>query len=330
MAAVPMLEEVAGGPSGAMIGQLAGFGDAQGARAQLELMGARQPARTLAIYPASAGFDLVEELDHLCNRSVEPNVFFNPRFLAPAMPRLEDREVRLAVIRDGDENRSRLRLLMPFSVEKPAVPLGVPIMRTWSSPFGPLGTPLVDRDDPLGVMEDFFAMLARPALKLPRVLALPEVRLDGPFASLLRSFAATAGLTLMTTGEVERPTLQSDLDGPTYLRIALRTHHFREFRRLKRRLAEHGELEYHVARQADEVRLGLEDFPVAGGGGLEGPRAHARWRSTATAPPSRARPCTAVRARHVPHPHADAGRPGHRLHRRLHRGRRRLHLEDRL
>ena len=71
------------------------------------------------------------------------------------------------------------------------MPLGVSIMRTWSSPFGPLGTPLVDRDDPAGVIEDFFAMLARPHLKLPKVLVLPEVRLDGAVASLLGAVAET-------------------------------------------------------------------------------------------------------------------------------------------
>jgi hypothetical protein len=30
-------------------------------------------------------------------------------------------------------------------------------MRTWANPFGPLGTPLVDHDDPEGVIEDFFS-----------------------------------------------------------------------------------------------------------------------------------------------------------------------------
>ena len=74
--------------------------------AHIEILADNRPRRKLAIYPASAGFDLVEELDYLCPRTIEPNVFFNPRFLAPAMPRLEDREVRLAVIRDGDELRT--------------------------------------------------------------------------------------------------------------------------------------------------------------------------------------------------------------------------------
>src|SRR5690606_30291385 len=193
-------------------------------------------------------------------RAVEPNVFFNPRFLAPAMPRLEDREVRLAVIRDGNEYKSRLRLLVPFSVEKSPVPIGVSIMRTWSSPFGPLGTPLLDRDDPVGVLEDFFTMLARPHLKLPKVFVLPDMRLDGAVASLLRSMAETNGLPLIVTNRVERPFLESDLDGEAYLKHAVKAHHMREFRRLRRRLAEHGALEHRVARTAEEIRLGVEDF----------------------------------------------------------------------
>jgi hypothetical protein len=218
MAAVPLLEEMSGSPSGAMIAELTGLAPGMAGEAHVELLQGNRPLRRLAIYPASAGFELVEELDHLCARTIEPNVFFNPRFLAPAMPRLEDREVRLAVIRDGDEERSRLRLLVPFSVDRPAIPLGVSIIRTWSSPFGPLGTPLVDRDDPAGVIEDFFAMLGRPHLKLPKVLVLPEVRLDGPVASLLGAVAESRGLTLVTINEVMRPFLESKLDGDAYLK----------------------------------------------------------------------------------------------------------------
>jgi hypothetical protein len=270
MAAVPLLEEMSGSPSGAMIAELAGVAARMGDQAHVQLLESRRPERRLAIYPASAGFDMVEELEHLCARTVEPNIFFNPRFLAPAMPRLEDREVRLAVIRDGEEDSSRLRLLVPFSVERPATPLGVSIMRTWSSPFGPLGTPLVDRDDPTGVIEDFFDMLARPHLKLPKVLVLPEVRLDGPVASLFGMVAENLGLTLVTTGEVKRPFLESDLDGQSYLKTALKPHHMREFKRLRRRLGDLGKLEHRIARTAEEVRLGAEAFLTLEAAGWKG------------------------------------------------------------
>lgn len=271
MGALPILEETSGGPAGAMISGLAGLSTRLREPAHEETLaaGGRLP-RKLSIYPASAGFEMVDELDHLCARTIEPNVFFNPRFLAPAMPRLEDREVRLAVIRDGDEYRSRLRLLLPFSVEKPPIPFGVPIIRAWSSPFGPLGTPLIDRDDPEGVVCDFLDILSRPSLKLPPILVLPDVRLDGPAARTLRSIAAARGLAMETTSILERPFLESRLDGDDYLKQSLRAHHLREFRRMKRRLAEKGAVEHHVARSQDEVRLGLESFLTLEASGWKG------------------------------------------------------------
>ncbi len=270
MAAIPILEEVSGGPSGSMLSSLADFRDAGADPSDTEAMPSGGRTRSLAVYPASAGFDLVEELEHLCARSVEPNVFFNPRFLAPAMPRLEDREIRLAVIRDADEQRSRLRLLVPFSVERPPVPFGVPVMRTWSNPFGPLGTPLVDHDDPEGVIADFFSLLARPRLKLPRVFVLPETRLDGPFAAILGQFAASRNLTVVTTNKAERPYLQSSLEGDDYLRRSLSSHHYRGFGRLRRRLGELGKVEHVVARNPAEIRLGIETFLTLEASGWKG------------------------------------------------------------
>lgn len=269
MAAVPLLEELSGSASGRMIGEFADYTPEDVPASLIEQMESRPP-RKLAIYPASAGFDLVEELDHLCTRSVEPNVFFNPRFLAPAMPRLEDRDVRLAVIRDGTEYRSRLRLLVPFTVEKPANPFAVPIMRTWSSPFGPLGTPLIDRDDPVGVVEDFFGMLARPHLRLPSVFVMPEVRLDGPFAAMVASLAESRNLPLEITNRMERPHLIGHASAEDYLRASYGARRLKEVRRLKRRLAELGPVDYVVARQPEEVRLGIETFLALEASGWKG------------------------------------------------------------
>jgi len=269
MAAVPILEELSGSASGGMIGGFANMADAPMPPSLVEQVMSRRERR-LSIYPATAGFELVEELDFLAARSIEPNIFFNPRFLAPAMPRLEDRDVRLAVIRDGDEVRSRLRLLVPFTVEKPSVPFATPHLRTWANPFAPLGTPLVDRDDPAGVIEDFFEMLARPHLKLPKVFVMPEVRLDGPFASMVRSLADSRNLPVETANGAERAFIESDLDGDAYLRNSLRSHHLREFRRLKRKLEEKGTVEYTVARQPDEVRFAVEAFLALEASGWKG------------------------------------------------------------
>jgi hypothetical protein len=134
------------------------------------------------------------------------------------------------------------------------------VLRTWASPFGPLGTPLVDRDDPAGVLTDFFDILSRPHLRLPKVFVMPEVRLDGPFAALVNGLAESRGLPIETVGAFERSHIVSSLDGDAYLKQAMSQHRLKELRRLKRRLGEQGRLEYRVARQQDEVRIAVEAF----------------------------------------------------------------------
>ncbi|MFZ1775268.1 MAG: GNAT family N-acetyltransferase [Rhizobiaceae bacterium] len=270
MAAIPIFEEVSGSPSSAMIAGLAGLAPEPVDAAEFELGVETRAGRRLAVYPANAGFDMVDELDHLCARTIEPNVFFNPRFLAPAMPRLEDREVRLAVMRDGGEYQSRLRLLMPFSIDRPSIPFGVPVMRTWSSPFGPLGTPLIDRDDPVGVLEDFFTMLSRPHLRFPKVIVFPDLRLEGAAARMLRTAAIGKNLTVLTANEFKRPMLESRLDGEAYLQNSLSSHHVRDYRRLRRRLSEKGELAYAVARSPADIRIEAENFLTLEASGWKG------------------------------------------------------------
>lgn len=260
MVAIPVMEEFSGTASGQMFAGLAGLRSAPDHSGSLRETAEPGKPRKLSIYPASAGFDLVEELDFLAARTVEPNVFFNPRFLAPAMPRLEDREVFLAVMRDENDARSRLRFLLPYSLERPGIGIGPAIIRAWSSPYGPLGTPLIDQDDPVATVDDFLSLLSRPSLNLPKVLVLPDIMLDGPAATIIRTAAMGRNLPFSTANETERAFLDSREDADDYLRNALRAHHVRDFRRLWRRLSEKGDLRYDVARHPDDVRVGCEAF----------------------------------------------------------------------
>jgi hypothetical protein len=181
--------------------------------------------RQLCVYHARAGYDLQQELDFLSNRAMETNVFFTGRFLAPAMPRLEDRLIRLLLLRDEDQRRSRLRLLMPFSVEKPGFAVGPSIMRAWSNPFGPLGTPLVDGEGAAESLDNMLDGLAGTTLGLPSILVLPDMRLNGPVAEMLRAVAVSRGLPIGVTGTMERPFLESRDDGETYLARSVSTKH---------------------------------------------------------------------------------------------------------
>ncbi len=260
MAALPIFEETTGGAAASMMAGLAGFDLPEASKIHFEGLAHGRSGRRLSAYAASAGFDLQEELEYLTYRAVEPNIFFNPRILAPAMPRLDDRQIRFITLRDEESERSRLRFLMPYSIERPGFNVGVSVIRAWSTPFGPLGSPLIDREDPVGIVEDVLDILSRPHLKLPEVLLIPDIRINGAVASAFRQAAIGRNLPVVTTERHDRPILHSQLDGPSYIQLALGSHHRREFQRQRRRLEKLGRLEFTESRDPEDVRVRTEEF----------------------------------------------------------------------
>lgn len=270
MASSPIVQEEVASQANTLIGE---FADVETGRPLPDReVAVGRPGRHLAIYPARAGYDLQEELDFLTNRALEPNIFFAARFLAPAMPRLEDRVIRLMLMRDETETRSRMRMLLPYSIEKPGFSVGASIIRAWANPFGPLGTPLLDHEDAAETLDNMLEALAQPGLGLPGILVLPDMRLDGPVAGLLRAVAMARNLSVVVTDQAQRPFLDSTLDADDYLAKSVSSHHRRDMRRQWRRLSEHGELSYMVARQPEEIRYHLEEFLTLEDTGWKGRR----------------------------------------------------------
>ncbi|SEI18275.1 Acetyltransferase (GNAT) domain-containing protein [Rhizobium tibeticum] len=229
-----------------------------------------RPGRELCVYSGKLGYELQEELDFLSNRAMEPNVFFTGRFLAPAMPRLDDRQVNFVLLRDQSETHSRMRFLLPFSVEKPGFAVGPSIVRVWSNSFAPLGTPLIDAEDAGETLDNLFDGLTHRDLRLPPILVLPDVRLNGIFARMARAVAISRNLPITTTNPYQRAMLQSDEDAATYLRKAISSSHMREMRRQWRLLEEQGTLVYSVARQPRDIHMRFEEFLALEAGGWKG------------------------------------------------------------
>ncbi len=223
-------------------------------------MPANLPGLELCLYPARAGYHLQDEMDRLSNRVMEPNIFFTGRFLAPAMPRLEERQVRLAILRDTSRGRQRARVLLPYSIERPGFSIGAPILRVWSNVFGPLGTPLVDAENAAQSIDALLDVMARPDCGLPSVMVFPDVRLNGNFVQLAKAVAISRNLPIMVTSPFLRPVLESYDDGATYLKCSISSHHLHEMRRQRANLGAKGMLRYEVARQPGDVRVRMEEF----------------------------------------------------------------------
>ncbi len=231
--------------------------------------------REFCIYPAQLGYDLQEELDFLSNRVMEPNVFFTGRLLAPAMPRIEDRSVRFALMRDENGRRSRMRFLMPFTIEKPGFSVGPSILRAWANPFGPLGTPLVDSEGAAETIDNLLDALMQPELRLPSVLVLPLVRLNGPFVRMIRAVALSRNLPVSMAERHRRHLLQNGPDADIYLQNKLS---FDDRNLLKAKwsdLQALGTVSYNVARQAGDVRMRMEEFLALEANGTKGRKRNA-------------------------------------------------------
>ncbi|WP_306119500.1 MULTISPECIES: GNAT family N-acetyltransferase [unclassified Roseitalea] len=226
--------------------------------------------RKFVVYPATAGFEVFDDVDPLSDYALEPNVFFAPRFCVPAMPRLDDRNVYLMVLQDREPSQANTRFVMPYSVEKPGFRVGPDLIRAWANPFGPYGVPLVERRESAQIIDDLLQTLALPSLPLPKVLALPDVFVDSRVVSLFRSVALANNLPIATTKPVGRPVLDATQEAEAYFGTVLGGHHRRNFGRLWRRLEKQGTLVHEVARAPEAVRLAMEEFLLLEHAGWKG------------------------------------------------------------
>ncbi len=224
-----------------------------------------------SVYEPLAAFDLVEELDFLTGRAIERNVFFTPQFLVPAMPRLDDRSLRLLVARDGEPGRDRLRMLLPFSVENAgALGGGQKVVRTWTHPFGPRGTLPLDHDDPARMLSNLFDALRDPTLDLPPVLVVPDLWLGGPVVAHLQREVERRGLLAKIVDTRSRAALDARVGRVDVLGELLSPKRRRELGRQRRLLEARGALTFECAREPAAVRSALDDFLALEASGWKG------------------------------------------------------------
>lgn len=233
-------------------------------------LGEEGEQRVYSLYEPSAAFELGDELAFLSQRAIEPNVFFAPQFMLPAMPRLDERLVRLVVARDEGSTRSRLRLLMPFTVERAGLFGGPSILRAWTHPFGPLGTVLLDGDDPARTVDGFLGALKGLAPALPPLLVLPDIRPDGAAVDAFLLAAKARNLPFAFLSRRRRAALEAKGAPDAFLPSMLSPRRRRELARLERRLGQRGPVSLDAVRSPAEVADALETFLVLEGRGWKG------------------------------------------------------------
>ncbi len=217
--------------------------------------------------PLAALCDHIAPWQRLAAHAAEPNVFYEPGFARAAAPAL-GRDVEAILVWSADTPR-RLVGLFPFRVAVRRYAVKLPVLMGWTHPFAPLGTPLVDRDGAAAVVASFLDHVAGDAT-LPKILLLPLLNESGPVAQALRAAVERGGGARAAFGRHQRAALRPAGDASHYVERAIGKKRHKEFQRLRRRLAESGEVAFEVARSPAAVAAALQDFLVLEAKGWKG------------------------------------------------------------
>jgi CelD/BcsL family acetyltransferase involved in cellulose biosynthesis len=182
------------------------------------------------------------EWSELAARTVEPNVFYDPAFALPAAD-VFGRDAGAVLVRASS---GRLAGLFPMQRR------GLAMAKGYVHPYAPLGVPLIERNDPDGVVDAWLTHLAKDyrAVLLPLLSA-------GPFADALARACAERSLRVAQFGAHDRALLAPGSERS--LDQSLRSKGGKGLLRRRKRLAEQGEL-VHCAMRGAEVKELIDAF----------------------------------------------------------------------
>jgi CelD/BcsL family acetyltransferase involved in cellulose biosynthesis len=200
---------------------------------------------------------VVAEWQSLAARALEPNVFLEPAFALAAAPVLgADVGVGLVWSRAAP---CRLMGLFPARIERRRYGVALPVLVGWTHPYGPLGTPLIDRDGGAAVISAWLDHLASRA-DLPRLLLIPCLPVAGAVDQAFASALAQRNGKCISLAGHQRALLAPGGTRADYLDHAIGAKKRKELRRQRKRLSETGTLVSDVVSEPSAIGAALTDF----------------------------------------------------------------------
>lgn len=168
----------------------------------------------------------------------------------------------------SDTGTPRLIGLLPVITARRAYRLPLPALVS-ADPYGTLSTPLLDRD----MAPDAVTRLMEQARKAgAHALILENVSLDGAAMQAIRQSLAMQDLAPRILQSHARACLDATRDADDLLRDALGAKKLKELRRQRNRLAEHGDVTFHIARTPAEIAATIDTFLTLEASGWKGKR----------------------------------------------------------
>lgn len=220
-------------------------------------------AVTAEIVPASDLEAIAAEWGDLAASAVEPNAFYAPAMLLPALAAFAEDGPELVLMRD---DRRRLIGVAPVAPLRGYSRLPVRYAATWMHKHCFFAAPLVRP----GNERAFFKALFDFAEHRGAFLRLRHLDAEGPLYAAALAVAAETGRLAAPSARYTRAMLKAPWTTDDYLKISLNGKRRKELRRRRARLEEAGDLRFEVSRDDEDLASWAEDFMTLEASGWKG------------------------------------------------------------
>jgi CelD/BcsL family acetyltransferase involved in cellulose biosynthesis len=208
-----------------------------------------------------------DDLRRLSERALVPNVFYEPAFLAAAAPVFGIKVSAGLVWRRGTPKH--LVGFFPVSIQNRRYGLKIPVLVGFTHSFGPLGTPLIDREHGETAVAAWLDHIAGHP-ELPKLLLMPFFTAESDVARAFNAALTQRGGRSAEFALHRRALLAPPQDDRTaYLEQRMPHKKRKELRRLRKRLADRGALDTSTVT-GNAAKSALADFFALEAAGWKG------------------------------------------------------------
>ncbi len=209
---------------------------------------------------AFAGFQ--DAWSDLAERALDANINMVPEMARAAIRHLEDGGQGCAALvwQQAEGEQSPRKLLAFFPMQNSKGRWGIPVRAAviWEHLYSFDGTPLVDRQMAQPAIAAFVTWL-RTDNQAPRFLRFTKL-IKGRVHDLFCQTMAEQGMGMRHYDEHVRAKLETNMPGDEYLRESLGNKRSKEYRRLRNRLSDMGEVDFRICRTAPDIKDATHRF----------------------------------------------------------------------
>lgn len=216
----------------------------------------------------------LHDLQELASSALEPNVFYEPWMLVPAMRWLASTSVQLHLVlifadtASASPPRQLLSGFFPVKVRRSYNHFPVRTARLWRHKHSHLAVPLLRRDNAHAALDAFFKWAATDCRC--HVLEFGEVSGEGLFHQLMIDWLANNSRANLVDVRYVRPQLNRAQSAEGYFSLTVSKRHQKDLEKKERKLRQFGPLEYVHAASLEEAQHLIDTFIALEASGWKG------------------------------------------------------------